>query len=491
MLRSIKHLVFLSFYIFSSAALSETLTLENRVLNPLALAENAEAYLLVEGAGNRNTKLIVLDGESLGGDSSTVASQCDLASNGVIKVLDGKGKGIKKKYKSVKKFTKRHKLESVWIVAKVETLQDVIEFFCVFSSKTNSLYSPLLANAKDHYIEKFNKANKETELALNKGQFRSNFVNEKISEFEFTEVPEDRPVKGKFETSEEFARRVGDRPLLIRKSYNFGKVSKANPMYDADTQVASFDKLGDYHEPYEGEYRDGVDKVNFLLEENVSTTYFDGSNSFGATRSVTKTSGEKYYVRVDYPYLFWTSGLPWNFSSYERIKIPIEIARDNLEHTAYNIEISIDSDSVIRDLDWEQATFSSPRSTDIKYKTYIGNVTSVQLGNTKTGELYLSHQQREHKDQLLFVEDSKTWMCKARVSDIGWTMKGPIFLRQRSHSYFEEEENKYDLCYRYSYSESGVLIPFGVTKLLPVGSEIYETSGLYNSSYSAYRFEIL
>ena len=80
----------------------------------------------------------MLDGEFLQGDSSGVASKCDVASKDAIRNLHGKGKKVKKKYKSVKAFTKRHKSESVWIVAKVEALEDGIDFFCVFASKKDT-----------------------------------------------------------------------------------------------------------------------------------------------------------------------------------------------------------------------------------------------------------------------------------------------------------------------------------------------------------------
>jgi hypothetical protein len=495
---NLKH--FLTFTMLSMVPIisygASNLTLEKPVLDPLSLAENAEATLLIEGAGNLNTKLIMLDGESLQGDSSGIASKCDLASNDAIRNLHGQGKKVKKKYKSVKAFTKRHKSESVWIVAKVEVLEGDIDFFCIFSSKNNSLYSPLLADAEGLYLKKFNKANKEVELALNEGKFKSTFVNENISEFKFIEAPKDIPVKGKFETSKEFAERVGILPAGKRNSYKYGKISKANPSYNADTQIASFSQLDDWHPPYEKGYRKGVALVNIRLEGNVRLNSFNGSNSFGASRSVTKESGKKLYARAPYPYLFWRSGLPRHFGSYEKVKIPIEIAKENLENTAYNVEISIESDSTIYDSDYKEATYSSPRARDIKYYTYSGIVTSVQLGNTKTGELYLSHQPRKHKEQLIFVKDPRS--CKKdRYSyahrNHGWTFAGPTYIRTRSQSAsYRDSENIVDRCYKYFSSESHALIPFGVTSLLPSGSDIYRKSERMGGEvYSAYRFEVL
>ena len=474
---------------------ASNLTLEKPVLDPLSLAENAEATLLIEGAGNLNTKLIMLDGESLQGGSSGIASKCDLASNDAIRNLHGQGKKVKKKYKSVKAFTKRHKSESVWIVAKVEVLEGDIDFFCIKKKKNNSLYS-LLADAEGLYLKKFNKANKEVELALNEGKFKSTFVNENISEFKFIEAPKDIPVKGKFETSKEFAERVGILPAGKRNSYKYGKISKANPSYNADTQIASFSQLDDWHPPYEKGYRKGVALVNIRLEDNVRLNSFNGSNSFGASRSVTKESGKKLYARAPYPYLFWRSGLPRHYGSYEKVRIPIEIAKENLENTAYNVEILIESDSTIYDSDYKEATYSSPRARNIKYYTYSGIVTSAQLGNTKTGELYLSHQPRKHKEQLIFASDPRS--CKKGSSSFGprnrgWIFAGPTYIRTRSQSAsYRDSENRIDRCYKYFSSESHALIPFGVTSLLPSGSDIYGNSeAMGGEVYSAYRFEVL
>jgi len=484
---------FLTFTILSMVSIisygASNLTLKNPVLDPLSLAENADAAFLVEGAGNLKSTLIMLDGEFLQGDSSVVASKCDVASKDAIRNLHGKGKKVKKKYKSVKAFTKRHKSESVWIVAKVEALEDGIDFFCVFASKNNSLYSPLLADAEDSYLNRFNKANKEAELALKEGKFKSTFVNEKISEFKFREVPKNIPVKGKFETSEAFAERVGTLPAIKHFSYKYGEISETNPSYNADTQTASFSELDDYHidkgyvVPEEfGIYsnsKEEVDLVDIRLEDNVRTNSYYGSNSFGASRGVSKESGKRLYARASYPYLFWRSGLHGLYDSYEKVKIPIEIAKENLENTAYNVEISIESDSTIYDSDYESATYRSPLERDIKYYTYSAIITSVQVGNMKTGELYLSHQPRKYKERLKFFSCNQI--------NNKWVFAESILML----SLGTDSDNRVDRCYKYFSLERHALIPFGVIKLLPPGSGIYGQSKYSSKGYSAYRFEVL
>jgi hypothetical protein len=435
-------------------------TLENNVQDPYGLAESVGAFMMITGdTSTAVSSLILVDVESLENGNLSIATKCDLRSKGSLRLLSGKTKSLKT-YRSIKKLVRRHQTKYVFLVAKVERNNPTIEFGCVFSSYSASLYSGVLPQAEDALLKAFNTAILKAEMPIKGKIFKTEFTNDR-----FKESPVVAPksfYKDEFETQVQFDYRKNEYLQSI-KPYIY--TSEGNlTTYDPDSRSLLIGALG---------VKTSLD----LIESNITQSFYETQNAYGTKLTVTKYEGDRLYIEYAIP----------RFFARESIPFPLGIAKQNLKDIAYTVRVSVPFQNPRFKRIGQAPEFSSPVQKNIYENTYLGSVRSLEIGNKVTGDMYFSYE-AENQDQDLLLDrnilggfssrgsldayyEHQTQMkfhnVECGVSDFRSARLSSYDTGISYFRYNPKDLDKSERCHRFFSSQQFGLMPLGMTKLLP------------------------